>query len=184
MQVPQVDGVTVIDDSLSSSHEASDSDAASAADANSDLSQSDLERSKPPSQSPSAKQLQVDEERQQQHRQHQQQQPETKPDAELQDFQNEQERREDLKQQMAVTASKLLQNPEATLPSMRSLLALAADRDSQVSLLILCACISQPARCRSVPQGILRSSIEVIAGHRLQQQVCSSRQHKHCLPSA
>ena len=43
--------------------------------------------------------------------------------------------REELKQQMAVTASKLLQNPEANLPSMRSLLTLAADSDTQASLL-------------------------------------------------
>jgi multidrug resistance efflux pump len=55
------------------------------------------------------------------------------PDAELQEFQNVQERREELKQQMAVTASKLLQNPEANLPTMRSLLTLAADKDIQVS---------------------------------------------------
>lgn len=55
------------------------------------------------------------------------------PDAELQEFQNVQERREELKQQMAVTASKLLQNPEANLPTMRSLLTLAADKDVQVS---------------------------------------------------
>ena len=38
---------------------------------------------------------------------------------------------------MAVTASKLLQNPEANLPSMRSLLTLATDQDSQASLPIL-----------------------------------------------
>lgn len=55
------------------------------------------------------------------------------PDAELQEFQNVQERREELKQQMAVTASRLLQNPEANLPTMRSLLTLATDKDSQVS---------------------------------------------------
>ncbi len=55
------------------------------------------------------------------------------PDAELQEFQNVQERREELKQQMAVTASKLLQNPEANLPTMRSLLTSAADKDVQVS---------------------------------------------------
>ncbi len=55
------------------------------------------------------------------------------PDAELQEFQNVQEHREELKQQMAVTASKLLQNPEANLPTMRSLLTLAADKDVQVS---------------------------------------------------
>ena len=59
------------------------------------------------------------------------------PDAELQEFQNVQERREELKQQMAVTASKLLQNPEANLPTMRSLLTLAVDKDVQVSGLAL-----------------------------------------------
>ncbi len=65
--------------------------------------------------------------------QHRNQQSSLGPDAELQEFQNVQERREELKQQMAVTASKLLQNPEANLPTMRSLLTLAADKDVQVS---------------------------------------------------
>ncbi len=58
--------------------------------------------------------------------------------AELQDFQDVQERREELRQQMGVTASKLLQNPEANLPSMRSLLTLATDKDSQVSNATCC----------------------------------------------
>ena len=52
--------------------------------------------------------------------------------AELQQFENTQERREELKQQLAVTASKILQNPEAHLPSLKSVLALAADKDTQV----------------------------------------------------
>lgn len=52
--------------------------------------------------------------------------------AELQQFENAQERREEHKQQLAVTASRILQNPEAHLPSLKSVLALAADKDTQV----------------------------------------------------
>ena len=52
-----------------------------------------------------------------------------------------QERREELKQQMAVTASRLLQNPEANLPTMRSLLTLATDKDSQVNFYGVTVCL-------------------------------------------
>ena len=59
-------------------------------------------------------------------------QPQDDEQAELQQFENAQERREEMKQQLAVTASKILQNPEAHLPSLKSVLALAADKDTQV----------------------------------------------------
>lgn len=61
-------------------------------------------------------------------------QPQDDALAELQQFENAQECREELKQQLAVTASKVLQNPEAHLPTLKSVLALAADKDAQVSL--------------------------------------------------
>ena len=61
-------------------------------------------------------------------------QPQDDALAELQQFENAQERREELKQQLAVTASKVLQNPEAHLPTLKSVLALAADKDAQVRL--------------------------------------------------
>lgn len=75
--------------------------------------------------------------------------------AELQDFQDVQERREEMKQQMGVTASKLLQNPEANLPSMRSLLTLAADKDSQVTNLFTClvSCCTWPDLLCSTSEG-------------------------------
>ena len=52
----------------------------------------------------------------------------------LQEFQDAEERREELKQRMAVTASQLLADPERHLPSIKLLLELARDRDAQVGL--------------------------------------------------
>ena len=128
MQVPEIDGITVLDDGtaaaeqqISGSDSDSDSDqSASDADmpAASDSSDDEPALPKEPKLSSKGSLRPI--------------QQQSEPDAELQDFQNVQERREEMKQQMGVTASKLLQNPEANLPSMRSLLALAADKDSQV----------------------------------------------------
>ena len=96
-------------------------------------SESDLESPKAPSSKSTAKQQKPISSSLAAAEQQLNQQGSLGPDAELQEFQNVQERREELKQQMAVTASKLLQNPEANLPTMRSLLTLAADKDVQVS---------------------------------------------------
>ena len=52
----------------------------------------------------------------------------------VQEFQDAEERREELKQKMAVTASQLLADPERHLPSIKLLLELARDRDAQVRL--------------------------------------------------
>lgn len=51
----------------------------------------------------------------------------------LQEFEDSEERREELKQQVAVAATQLLQNPEENLANLRTLLALAADKDAQVN---------------------------------------------------
>lgn len=131
MQVPQVDGITVLDDgAITANIEALDSDtSASDSDSPQDTDSASEEQAQATSSRSSrlnikgatgkgaaAPAQQLDQQ-----------------DADLQDFQDVQERREEMKQQMGVTASKLLQNPEANLPSMRSLLTLAADKDSQVS---------------------------------------------------
>ena len=130
LQVPRVDGITVLDDGTAAQDaQASDSDSSagtsdsdSAADSDEDTQTVPVSR-----RSPASKQKRG----QQQLQRH----------DDLQDFQNIQERREETKQQMAVTASKLLQNPEANLSSMRSLLVLAADKDSQVCITGLqCPC--------------------------------------------
>lgn len=49
-----------------------------------------------------------------------------------QDFQDAEERREELKQQMAVACSQLLRDPEAHTRNLRALLALTVDRDTEV----------------------------------------------------
>lgn len=125
-----MDGITVLNDGATANIEASDSDASasdsdSPQDTDSDSEEqaqaAPLRLSRPNVRSATGKGPAAPAQ------QHNQQ------DAELQDFQDVQERREEMKQQMGVTASKLLQNPEANLPSMRSLLTLAADKDSQVS---------------------------------------------------
>ena len=131
VQVPQVDGITVLDNGGDTANiEASDSDASaldsdSPQDTDSDSEEQAQATSSRPSRpnTKSATGKSTAAPAQQQNQQ----------GAELQDFQDVQERREEMKQQMGVTASKLLQNPEANLPSMRSLLILAADKDSQVS---------------------------------------------------
>ncbi|KAL0026860.1 hypothetical protein WJX77_007364 [Trebouxia sp. C0004] len=132
VQVPQVEGITVThhvdtvaeeqpsDSALGTSSSDSDPESPKAL-----TSQSAAKQRKPISSSPATAELQHS------------QQGSLVPDAELQEFQNAQERREELKQQMAMTASKLLQNPEANLPTMRSLLTLAADKDNQISRLAM-----------------------------------------------
>ncbi len=125
VQIPHIEGITILDDGDTAAL-----DHASDSDSDSELSTPDSEvtaaavaRSQAKQQKPATNVSAS------QHDLHES----TGPDAELQEFQNVQERREELRQQMAVTASKLLQNPEANLPTMRSLLTLAADRDTQVS---------------------------------------------------
>lgn len=107
-----------------------DTAADQSSDSDSDLSASDPDT--PEKESSSAKQQKLSSKVSAAAEQQPSQQEDLGPDAELQEFQNVQERREELKQQMAVTASKLLQNPEANLPTLRSLLSLAADKDAQV----------------------------------------------------
>ena len=128
MQVPQVDGITVLDDgAIPANIKASNSDAsASDSDSPQDTDSDSEEQAKAASTKPSRPDFRNAAGKGAAA-------PAQQQDAELQDFQDVQERREELKQQMGVTASKLLQNPEANLPSMRSLLTLAADKDSQVS---------------------------------------------------
>lgn len=128
MQVPQGQGITVLEDQNDS-----DPDADSVADSDVDSSASELgtdasvQKADSPTTAPMQKagkasktatgisvQSQDDEQ------------------TELQQYENAQERREELKQQLAVTASKVLQNPEAHLPTLKSVLALAADQDAQV----------------------------------------------------
>lgn len=129
MQVPQVEGITVTHEDYTVSEEQSSDSALGSSSSDSDpespkattSSKSAAKQQKPISSNFAAVAEQHN------------QQGNLGPDAELQEFQNVQERREELKQQMAVTASKLLQNPEANLPTMRSLLTLAADKDVQVS---------------------------------------------------
>ena len=125
-----MDGITVLDDgALTVNTEASDSDASgSGSDSPQDTDSEPEEQAQATGSKPSRPNIKSAAGKgaaapAQQHDQR---------DAELQDYQDVQERREEMKQQMGVTASKLLQNPEANLPSMRSLLTLAADKDSQV----------------------------------------------------
>ena len=121
LQVPRVDGITVLDDGTAAQDDqASDSDSSVGTSDLDSTAGSDKDTRAVTVSRPHGKQIQGQQQLQQ--------------DDDLQDFQNIQERREEIKQQMAVTASKVLQNPEANLPSMRSLLALAADKDSQVSI--------------------------------------------------
>lgn len=118
--MPHVDGITVLDDGATPDNHASDSDE-SASDSDSPaVTDSDAaERAQPSRPTGNCDSVPA---------QHLDQQV-----AELQNYQDLQERREEMKQQLGVTASKLLQNPEANLPSMRSLLTLATDKDSQVN---------------------------------------------------
>ena len=121
-----MDGITVLDDGATTADvQASDSDASTSDSDSPAVTDSD---SQGPAQAASPRQTKPSGKRAAGPTQQHDQQV-----AELQDFQDAQERREEMKQQMGVTASKLLQNPEANLPSMRSLLTLAADKDSQVS---------------------------------------------------
>lgn len=123
-----MDGITVLDDGATAANtEPSDSDSDSDSDSAPDSDSDAPAQAVPPTPSRSNKASKAAKGAAHPTQQHSQQ------EAELQDFQDAQERREEMKQQMAVTASKLLQNPEANLPSMRSLLTLAADKDSQVS---------------------------------------------------
>lgn len=128
MQVPQVEGITVMhDDKTAAEEQPSDSARdTSSSDSDPESPKASTSKSAAKQQKPISSSLAAAE------KQHNQQ-GSLGPDAELQEFQNVQERREELKQQMAATASKLLQNPEANLPTMRSLLTLAADKDVQVS---------------------------------------------------
>ncbi|KAA6426215.1 MAG: hypothetical protein FRX49_04067, partial [Trebouxia sp. A1-2] len=133
VQVPQVEGITVTHEDYTVSEEQPSDSALGSSSSDSDpespkattSSKSAAKQQKPISSNFAAVAEQHN------------QQGNLGPDAELQEFQNVQERREELKQQMAVTASKLLQNPEANLPTMRSLLTLAADKDVQVSRLAM-----------------------------------------------
>ncbi len=52
----------------------------------------------------------------------------------VQAFQNAEERREELKQQMAVACSQLLRAPEEHTRNLRALLALTVDADTEVWL--------------------------------------------------
>lgn len=123
-----MDGITVLDDGATTANtEPSDSDSDSDSDAAPGSDSDEPAQAVHPPTSRSSKASKTAKGAAPPIQQHNQQ------EAELQDFQDAQERREELKQQMGVTASKLLQNPEANLPSMRSLLTLAADKDSQVS---------------------------------------------------
>lgn len=124
-----MDGITVLDDgAIITNNEASDSDAsASDSDSPQDSDSEEQAQATPPKRLRPDVRSATGKGAAAPAQQHDQQ------DAELQDFQDVQERREEMKQQMGVTASKLLQNPEANLPSMRSLLTLAADKDSQVT---------------------------------------------------
>ena len=128
MQVPQVEGITVMhDDNTVAEEQPSDSAfGTSSSDSDPESPKASTSKSAAKQRKPISSSLAAPE---QQHNQ----QGSLGADVELQEFQNVQERREELKQQMAVTASKLLQNPEANLPTMRSLLTLAADKDVQVS---------------------------------------------------
>jgi hypothetical protein len=53
----------------------------------------------------------------------------------LQEYQRTEERREELKQQIALLATRLLQDPEQHVRDLTVLLQLARDRDELVSLL-------------------------------------------------
>lgn len=50
----------------------------------------------------------------------------------IQEFQDAEERREELKQQIAVACSQLLREPEAHTRNLRALLALTVDNDIEV----------------------------------------------------
>lgn len=126
MQVPQVEGITVLDDQQDAdATQASDSDADSVAsepdsdtaeqqhDSTTSVRGQQISRASPGAAAVPAR-------------------PRDEEQSELQQFENAQQRREELKQQLAVTASKVLQNPEAHLPSLKSVLTLAADKDAQV----------------------------------------------------
>ncbi len=58
----------------------------------------------------------------------------------LQEFQQEQERREELKQQIALAATRLLQDPEQHLRELQPLIQLVSSRDEVVSQRWTCAC--------------------------------------------
>ena len=55
-------------------------------------------------------------------------------------FQNAEERREELKQQMAVACSQLLRAPEEHQRNLRALLALTVDADTEASCFEACSC--------------------------------------------
>ncbi|KAK9813219.1 hypothetical protein WJX72_010918 [[Myrmecia] bisecta] len=57
--------------------------------------------------------------------------------AELQDFQNAEQRREELKTQLAVSASQLLQEPEKYVGHLQTLIMLTTDADAQVARLAI-----------------------------------------------
>ena len=122
--MPHGNGITVLDDGATPDNQPSDSDESASDSGSPAVTDSDSDEPAQPSlltPGPTSKPDSVPAQQQDQQV------------AELQEFQDVQERREETKQQMGVTASKLLQNPEANLPSMRSLLNLATDKDSQVS---------------------------------------------------
>lgn len=142
LKVPQVAGITVLDDGATADNQASDSDGSVSDSDSPAVTDSTLHGVPQPRELSGNRNLVPAQQRDQQA-------------AELQDFQDVQERREEMKQQMGVTASKLLQNPEANLPSMRSLLTLAADKDSQVTNLFTClvSCCTWPDLLCSTSEG-------------------------------
>ena len=58
----------------------------------------------------------------------------------LQEFQQEQERREELKQQIALAATRLLQDPEQHSRELQPLIQLVSSRDEVVSHQLTRAC--------------------------------------------
>lgn len=80
----------------------------------------------------------------------------TSDESHLQDFQNKEERREELKQQMALACKQLLQAPENHLRNLRGLLALTVDEDIEIvrmALLSLMAVFKDilPGYCIRLP---------------------------------
>ncbi len=68
----------------------------------------------------------------------------------LQEYQRGEERREELKQQIALTATRLLQDPEQHARDLTALVQLARDRDEMVSsACIFSGCSADAARSGS-----------------------------------
>lgn len=132
MQVPQVEGITVLDDQQdAAAAQASGADS----DADSVASERDSDTAEQQHDLPTVRGQQIG--RATSRATAVPARPHDEEQSELQQFENAQQRREELKQQLAVTASKVLQNPEAHLPSLKSVLTLAADKDAQVQLACL-----------------------------------------------